>query len=124
MTMTAYRVEDLVSHYASGRRDFQEIELQYTDLRGIHLAGSDLSYTDFSGANLTGANFRGCDLSFADFSGANLSGADLRGCLLFGSNFQGAVLEKTLLDQSDFDAYTHFPKEFDPRVHRMHDTSI
>ncbi len=124
MTMTAHSVEDLVSHYASGRRDFQEIELQYTDLQGIHLVGADLSYADFSGSNLTGANLRGCDLSFADLSGANLSGADLRGCLLFGSNFQGAILEGALLDQSDFDTYTHFPKEFDPREHRMHDVSV
>ncbi|MEN9203196.1 MAG: pentapeptide repeat-containing protein [Thermostichus sp. DG_1_6_bins_120] len=119
MSMAVHSIEDLVCQYAAGKRDFQETELPYADLSGIHLAGADLSYADFSGANLTRSNLRGCDLSFADFRGANLSGADLRGCLLFGSNFQGADLEGALWDQSDFDAYTHFPEKFDPRAHHM-----
>ena len=128
MIMTVCSAADLVSQYASGRRDFREIDLQGAELQEIHLAGADLSYADFSGANLAGANLRGCDLSYADFSGANLSGADLRGCLLFGSDFRGALLEGALLDHADFDAYTHFPKDFDPKAHRLHgitvDTSV
>lgn len=124
MPMTTDDVGSVAQQYASGRRDFSEINLQYHDLRRIHLAGSDLSYADFSGANLAEANLRGCDLSFADFSGANLAGADLRGCMLFGSNFQEAILNGALWDQADFDAYTHFPKEFDPREHKMRSTSI
>ena len=119
-----YSVGDLVRDYAAGRRDFQEIELPQADLQGIHLAGADLRYADFSGANLAGAKLRGCDLSFADFTGANLSGADLRGCLLFGSDFRGALLEGALLDHADCDAYTHFPAGFDPKAHRLHNIAV
>ncbi|MGF1577716.1 MAG: pentapeptide repeat-containing protein [Cyanophyceae cyanobacterium] len=107
-------VEVLLQRYASGQRDFQEINLHDASLAGIQLMGADLSYADLSGANLAGANLRGCDLSYADLIGSNLTGADLRGCLLFGTRFQSATFEGARLDQAHYDSYTHFPLGFDP----------
>lgn len=50
------------------------LDLTYTDLRGLYLAGADLAGQDFTGSDLRGASLAGAALMFADFTGANLEG--------------------------------------------------
>ena len=58
-------VEELLQRYASGQREFREVDLSCeelidVDLNGINLSYSDLTGTDVSGANPTGANLSKC----------------------------------------------------------------
>ena len=76
------------------------------DLRGVNLAGLDLEFTDFTGADLRGAFFnygqrlrclrgadlRGCNLRGVDFTGGDLRNADLRFADLDEANFSRANL--------------------------------
>lgn len=69
------------------------------DLRGINLAGEDLSgmklpRCDLSGADLSKANLSGASLSWSDLSGANLSQACLDDCELLGADLRGATLNE------------------------------
>ncbi|MBD2295710.1 pentapeptide repeat-containing protein [Anabaena sphaerica FACHB-251] len=86
-----------------GRRDTkkdpenEQIDLSYTDLRGLNLQGANLEQTNLyqanlSQANLADANLSGAILSAANLSGANLSAADLSGAILSAANLRGADL--------------------------------
>ena len=65
------------------------------DLTAAYLSGTDLVFTDLSGADLTEAYLFYTNLSTADFSGANLSGADLNEVNLSAANLEGANLTET-----------------------------
>ena len=54
------------------------------------LAGRNLSYADFAGANLRGVDLTGTKLSNADLSRADLRGAKLHVANLLGANLMGA----------------------------------
>jgi phosphatidylinositol-3-phosphatase len=74
------------------------VDLQYTDLKGVNLAGYDLrgdnlQYADFAGADLDGADLRGANLQYANFVGADLAGADFRGANLQYADLAGADLQ-------------------------------
>ncbi|MHB1310616.1 MAG: pentapeptide repeat-containing protein [Gemmatimonadaceae bacterium] len=88
--------DELLTAYASGRRDFRG-----ADLRGANLIGADLRGADLSGADLSGADLRGADLSGADLSGADLSGADLRVADLSGADLRVADLSGADLRVAD-----------------------
>lgn len=62
---------------------------------GASLAGSDLSYCDF-----TGSTFNRTDLSNVCFDSANLSNVDLRDAILEGATFEDAMLEGTIFPAS------------------------
>ncbi|NDF69448.1 MAG: pentapeptide repeat-containing protein [Actinobacteria bacterium] len=85
-------------------------DLTRQNLRGINLAGRDLStarapYADFTNANLSGAFLMSFNLASATLKGANLSGAT-GGWLYFnGANLEGANLSKANLRYSNFDAH-------------------
>lgn len=58
-------IEELLQRYASGQREFTEVDLSCEeligiDLNGINLSDSDLTGTDFTGTNLSSANLSKC----------------------------------------------------------------
>ncbi len=88
-------------------KDFQNIDLSETNLRGADLSGANLSGADLSGANLSGAdlsdaNLSGADLSGADLREADLSGADLREADLSDAHLRGADLSGADVTQTIF----------------------
>ena len=106
------------------RKDLEGIglDLNWSSITNIRMAGLDFSSVNFSVADLSGSDFSGCNLSGADFSiaklvntrfqtasmqsadlsmtdcsGAEFSGADLSAssfvsCIAAGANFSGANL--------------------------------
>lgn len=106
---------DLVQAYASGHRNFKELNLVSADLSHADLKGADFSYVDFSQVNLSHANLRGADLSYANLYEADLTETDLRGAMLIGTDLRHAILESAKFDQADYDPeITQFPPNFDP----------
>ncbi|QJT07169.1 hypothetical protein G9272_32545 [Streptomyces asoensis] len=78
----------------------------HTDLRGVVLAGEDLSYRDFSGVDLTRADLTdalliGADLSGAVLRDARLAGARLDGADLTGADLRGADMRRARLIRTD-----------------------
>ncbi|HEY9874727.1 MAG TPA: pentapeptide repeat-containing protein [Candidatus Obscuribacterales bacterium] len=70
---------ELLDEYASGRRDFSEIDLSeaylfQADLREIDIAGGNLQKIYLPYANLSQANLHSCQLQAAQLS------QDLRNC--------------------------------------------
>lgn len=61
-------------------------------LRGIVLAGSDLSLTDFSEADFTSADLRGVNFCGSDLRNAKLDGTILRGTKFIEADISGASL--------------------------------
>lgn len=110
------KVDELLKNYATGERNFREIDLSQADLMSINLKGADLSYADLRETNLNNANLRGADLSYASFSEADLTQADLRGASLFGVDLRDAILTDVSLTGADYDQTTHFPEDFTPNV--------
>jgi uncharacterized protein YjbI with pentapeptide repeats len=88
------------------RPDLTGADLDWVDLRGVHLSGAFLNKAHFDWADLEGADFRGANLSeahllMARLIRANLDGAVLRSATLLRAHLIGAVLTKAIL----FDAY-------------------
>lgn len=86
-----------------GKRDVkqdpenEQIDLSYTDLRGLNLPGINLAQTNLyqvnlSQANLAGANLEGAILSAANLTRANLNFTNLSGAILSAANLAGANL--------------------------------
>ena len=86
------------------------IDLTRQNLRGINLAGRDIStarmpYADLTGANLSGAFVMSLNLASANLAGANLSKAYGGWLFLNGANLEGVNLTNASLVHSNFDAY-------------------
>jgi uncharacterized protein YjbI with pentapeptide repeats len=84
-------IEELLSRYASGERNFGAVNLTEAQLSGVNLSGANLSRANLSIANLSRANLSKTDLSYAKLnvarlSGANLSQANLNHAILNVSN--------------------------------------
>lgn len=90
------RVQELLRHYAAGKRNFKKIFLSRANL-----SGANLSWANLRGANLSRANLSWANLSWADLSWADLRGADLRGVTLSGANLIQTNLMKTDLREAD-----------------------
>lgn len=89
-------------------------DLTGQNLRGINLAGRDISTARMPFADLTGANLSGAFVMSLNFASANLTRANLSkmygGWLFFnGANLEGANLSGTYLPSSNFDAYVAEP---------------
>jgi uncharacterized protein YjbI with pentapeptide repeats len=85
-------------------------DLTRQNLRGINLAGRDIStarmpYADLTGANLSGAFVMSLNLASANLAGANLSKAYGGWLFVNGANLEGANLTNASLVHSNFDAY-------------------
>ncbi len=100
--------EEVLSFYASGRKDFgfkdlSTQNLQKSELSEVKFHGSKLIRTNLQGADLTRANFTNCDvrqamLRNADltkcyFKSSNLEGVDLRGANLSNASFKNTKLK-------------------------------
>ena len=89
---------------------FPGSDLTRQNLRGINLAGRDISTARMPFADLTGANLSGAYVMSLNFASANLTKANLskaRGGWLFlnGATLEGANLAGAYLPSSNFDAY-------------------
>ena len=76
--------------------------------RYAYCAGADLSYMDLSGMDLTGIDLRGANLQNATFDYATLDGADLRSIVAFNATFIHTGMNKTYLENAEFDRYSSF----------------
>lgn len=85
-------INELLSQYAAGERDFRGVNLSDQFLVGVDLSGADLSEARLHGAVLEAANLTRVNLMRTDLSGANLRGADLTRANLVKANLQGANL--------------------------------
>jgi uncharacterized protein YjbI with pentapeptide repeats len=70
--------------------------LDYDNLNGVSLSGTDMagaetSWSTFTGANLSGTNLAGSFLTTSDFTKADLRGADLFGVYLNTDTWTGAT---------------------------------
>ncbi len=105
-------VDDLLSDYAKGKRDFTSRDLSSLNLAKLVLTGANFHQSKLHKANLQGANLFNSDfgraslnqailknanlarayLSHADLQGADLRGADLSYAYLSNANLRGANL--------------------------------
>jgi hypothetical protein len=93
-------VNELLSRYARGKRDFGFVNLQGVNLAGSDLTGIALHQANLEGALLTGVNFSNANLRQANLRGADLSQANLRQANLRRANLKDAILEGTILDDA------------------------
>lgn len=89
---------------------FPGSDLTRQNLRGINLAGRDVSTARMPFSDLTGANLSGAFVMSVNFASANLTKANLSrmygGWLFFnGANLECADLSGAYLPSSNFDAY-------------------
>jgi hypothetical protein len=95
-----------------GRRDAtkdpesQQLDLSYTDIRGVNLynanlQGVNLYQANLSGANLVDANLQESILGAANLSEANLSGANLSRAILNAANLRAANLTGANLTEAN-----------------------
>lgn len=92
--------------YATGERDFFQVNLSGANLSGINLSDANLDSADLTGANLSEANLSNVILRLA-----KLIQTDLRGTDLSNANLANADLREALYDEK-----TKFPDKFDPVV--------
>ncbi|MFB2836227.1 pentapeptide repeat-containing protein [Floridanema evergladense] len=70
-------IEELLSSYANGERNFAAINICEAQLSGVNLSGAILTKANLSLANLSRANLSKSDLSYAKLNVTRLSGANL-----------------------------------------------
>ncbi|WP_228020483.1 pentapeptide repeat-containing protein [Sphaerospermopsis sp. LEGE 08334] len=87
-----------------GKRDVkqdpenEQIDLSYTDLRGLNLQGINLAHTNLYQVNLSQANLVGANLEGAILTGANLTGANLHRANLYLASLKDAILSDAILE--------------------------
>jgi uncharacterized protein YjbI with pentapeptide repeats len=89
-------IEELLSRYRAGQRDFRNLNLIAANLRNVNLSGANLS-----GANLTRANLTKTNLSYANLSDAVITGANLTETSLVKANLTNADLSEVQLGHAD-----------------------
>ena len=99
-------VVEILTEYASGKRDFRNIVCKGANFRGVRLRGadfsnSDLSFSDFGNADLTECKFINANLQWCDFSFATLRGADFTNASFCYSFFNQTIVEKANFDNVD-----------------------
>jgi uncharacterized protein YjbI with pentapeptide repeats len=92
---TVFNSQILLQRYATGERNFRNVNLRGENLKRASLSGIDLRGADLSGANLYGAN-----LELAELANINLQEANLQKARLFKANLQQANLLKANLTSS------------------------
>ncbi|WP_204103498.1 MULTISPECIES: pentapeptide repeat-containing protein [Spirulina sp. CCY15215] len=95
-------VKELRRLYASGTRNFSNIDLNEANLRNINLSGADLRGAKLNVVNLSGANLSGANLSGAKLNVARLSGANLSKAILNHTHFNVANLIRADLREAEF----------------------
>ncbi|MEJ6482511.1 pentapeptide repeat-containing protein [Nostoc punctiforme UO1] len=120
-------VEELLSRYAAGERDFSKVIIEDSrerlirgfDLSNINLEASIL-IIDLSGAILRKANLRNtvwgdyCDWQEADFSGSYFTGINNESsCVFVRCNFSNTIWDQADLWQSTFEDCNLTGADFD-----------
>src|SRR6478672_2759113 len=85
-------IEELLSRYAAGEREFVGIELIEANLNGVNLSGANLSRANLSVSNLSGANLSGTNLTEAKLNVAKLRSVNLSKAILNSANLNVANL--------------------------------
>jgi uncharacterized protein YjbI with pentapeptide repeats len=93
-------VQELVSRYQAGERDFSGACLRGVELPDIDLRGAKLSGADLHGTNLSRADLSETDLSRADLSESTLSEADLYEANLSEATLEGATVAVSQLSEA------------------------
>ncbi|MEO1133116.1 MAG: pentapeptide repeat-containing protein [Cyanobacteria bacterium J06639_1] len=124
----------IASLYASGHRDFSQLDgvggnlehklLARAVLVKANLRGADLRNTTFIRADLSGACLRQALMHHAildeailwkaDLSQAHLRGTSFRRAILAGADLRSKHLWRSQLEGAYYDANTLFPQGFDP----------
>lgn len=108
--MMSMTIEDLLTNYANGQRNFVGIhfnvegsrtKLKGADLRGINLMGAYLFHVYLVEANLADSCLIGANLSHAVLVKANLSHANLVNTNLHRSNLHSADLSRCDLESAN-----------------------
>ncbi|MCL1473149.1 pentapeptide repeat-containing protein [Argonema antarcticum] len=89
-------VEEFITKYEAGERNFAAANLTEANLSGLNLSGANFSGANLSVANLSGANLYSANLSHAKLNVARLSGANLT-----KANLNRAVLNVANLIRAD-----------------------
>ena len=94
--------EEVLSAYATGRKDFGLKDMSMQDLQKV-----DLSESKFYDSKLVRVNFQGADLNRSNFTNidlrqAMLRNANLNKCLFISSNLEGADLRGANLSNANF----------------------
>jgi superfamily I DNA and RNA helicase len=97
---------ELLQRFALGGRNFQNIDLEKADLKGVYLANANLIGANLQQANLRSAHLDGvklvvADLRNSDLTGISLKKAKLMGALLSTANLTGANLQGADLTNAD-----------------------
>ncbi len=71
-----------------------------------YCAGADLSHMNLSGMDLTGIDLRGANLQNTTLDYATLDGADLRSIVAFNATFIHTGMNKTYLQNAEFNRYS------------------
>jgi uncharacterized protein YjbI with pentapeptide repeats len=120
-------VEELLSRYAAGERDFTKVIIEDSReglIRGVDLSNIDLEGSiliiDLSGAILRRANLRNtvwgdhCDWQEADFSGSDFTGINNESsCVFVRCNFSNTIWDQADLWQSTFEDCNLTDADFD-----------
>ncbi len=105
MTEAFMNSKDICNRYATGERDFSNLNLSETNLSGANLNDIDLHGTNLSVANLSGihlmrANLNHAKLNVARLSGANLVQAQLYQAILNVANLAMADLREAQMRET------------------------
>ena len=87
-------IEELLSRYAAGERNFVGIDLIEANLTGVNLSGANLSGANLSVSNLSGANLSGTNLTDAKLNVAKLRSVNLSKAILNSANLNVANLTR------------------------------
>ncbi|MEM8639460.1 MAG: pentapeptide repeat-containing protein [Cyanobacteria bacterium P01_G01_bin.54] len=98
-------LKELRHLYATGQRDFENLNFNEANLRNINLSGANLSgatlnVANLSGANLSGATFNAAKLNVARLSAANLYRATINHAKLNVANLIRADLREADMTDS------------------------
>lgn len=91
---------ELIEQFKSGKKEFREIALHFSELDNMNLPGivfidSKIEYSRFWFANLKGAKFINCDIYFSGFYCANLEDVVFDDCTIDMTRFDGATVKDT-----------------------------
>jgi len=98
-------------------KQFENLNLPYTDLRGVDLSGSVLNNAYLYGSDLTRADLSGSDLTNADLSGSDLTYADISESFVTkGTKKKHLTLKDSHMFHTDLEGsrlhYTNFSRTF------------
>jgi uncharacterized protein YjbI with pentapeptide repeats len=96
------------------RSNLEQVNAHDIMAGGVDFTDATLTESNMRKAWLSRAHFRRALLIATDLTNAVLDNADLRGAKLGGARLCGATLSSVKLNGAEYDAYTRWPKGFEP----------